>query len=135
MPISAPPTVEPTVNKALAELRYPKYFSSTADTVLLSLGIVVFVAWAAIAGLYAYRRYGWGGQFAEDRQHLVGTKAPKRKRIKKFEDYWDEESEDTTSRKFPTRAAASVNTFEDYWEESVDFSSHSSDALNFSRGL
>jgi enamine deaminase RidA (YjgF/YER057c/UK114 family) len=84
--------------------------------------------------LYAYRRYGWSvGKFGEDRHNLVGTKAPKKKRIKKFEDYWDEESEDNTGKQFPTRAAANVSTFEDYWDESVDFSSHSSDALNFSK--
>mmetsp|Transcript_753 Transcript_753/g.1251 ORF Transcript_753/g.1251 Transcript_753/m.1251 type:complete len:261 (+) Transcript_753:147-929(+) len=130
-PVTTYPTMNPTQNKLLAELSYPRFFSATADTILIVLGCLVVAAWVVMGTIYVYRRYVTRG----DKQHLIGTKVPKRKRIKKFEDYWDEESEDTTSKKFPNRAAATTTSYEDYWDENVDFSSHSHDALNFSRGL
>lgn len=119
----------PTGDNVFGGFGFPRFFSSTADSVLVTIVALLLIVWIGLGIIYFGRKYNWFKK--DDQQALLGAmNAPKKKKIKRFEDYWGDESEDHTSRRFPTRAATN---YDDYWDENVDFSAHSHDALNVSR--
>ena len=98
--------------------------------------IIIGVSVVAVAGVIVVlasvslrRRFGGSGysNVASD-----GSVKPKRNMFKKFEDYWDEESEDhSANTTTPTMKGASTN-YDDYWDEKNDLSTHSNHPLNIS---
>lgn len=90
--------------------------------------------------LYVGRKNGYIKLPSDKDSALAGAKnKPKQQKIKKFEDYWENESdlsEDSVS-KFPNRAAAigGVSAFDDYWDDNIEFSAHSTDDFNIPRNL
>lgn len=124
----------------MAQLRYPHEFSASMTRGFVTFMGVVAVGWVLVMLLYVGHRQGYVRLPVDKELALAGatTKAQKR-RVKKFEDYWDSGSlgEDSSSH-FPGRsatAAANISTFDDYWDDNFDFSTHSTDGLNLSRNL
>jgi len=132
------PSALPTENALLAQLRYPDEFSSTMTTGVLSFVAFVAVCWVLLSVFYVGRKHGYISLPSDKAQLLAATKAKAQKnRVKKFEDYWENDTTEDSVSKFPNRAAnaaASTNTFDDYWDD-IEFSTHSTDGFNISRNL
>ena len=124
------PSASPTQDNLMAQLRYPSEVSDMITGIFITFVVIVIVLWAlAIAFFYA-RKNGYV-QLPSDKEHMLSlskTKSQKR-RIKKFEDYWDEESDDSITN-FPNRAPIG-NTFDDLWD--IELSTHSTDGFNISQ--
>lgn len=75
-------------------------------------------------------------QLASDKEDVLASAKAKsqKKRVKKFEDYWDNDLSEDSVSKFPNRAPA-ASTFDDYWDDNIEFSTHSTDGFNLSRNI
>lgn len=130
------PSALPTENALLSQLRYPDEFSSTMTTGVLSFVAFVAVCWVLLSVLYFGRKHGYISLPSDKAQLLAATKAKaQRSRVKKFEDYWENDTTEDSVSNFPNRAAASTSTFDDYWDDNIEFSTHSTDGFNLSRNL
>lgn len=104
-------------------------FGHTVDKVIIgvctaaAVGVLVMLVWS-----FVKQKFGAAGMYLN--VSTDGSERPKKKGFKKFEDYWDEESEDQ-SKKGGTSYRASAN-YEDYWDEKNDLSTHSNQPLNIS---
>lgn len=115
------PTYSPTEAPKIWQLGFPKLFSRSMDSALLSLAVLCGLLWIGAVGymiITAYRKKRWSFQTVYDSispasTHSKGDKDKttmigglKRRKIvqNKYEDYWGEDSEDTLHN-FPTRAS------------------------------
>jgi hypothetical protein len=110
----------------------------------MTTGVISFISvvagcWVLLALFYFGRKNGYIQLPSDKRELQAGAKAKaQKKRVKKFEDYWDNDMSEDSVSKFPNRAAnvtSSPSTFDDYWDDNVDFSAHSTDNFNVSRNL
>lgn len=116
------------------------------DFIVFSVVSIAIVAWVLICFIFMKRYYNHKYQ-ALDPDSENGSKKKKRK-VKKFEDYWDDEG-DESSRGLsqtvmnPTQPNGANRSggvldgptsthYEEFWDDSVDFSSHSIDPFNIS---
>jgi hypothetical protein len=133
---TATPSALPTENALLAQLRYPDEFSSSMTTGFLGFVGVVAVCWVLVSIFYFGRKHGYIS-LPSDKQILQASAKAKaqKSRIKKFEDYWDDDMTEDSVSQFPNRAAATSSTFDDYWDDNLELSTHSTDGFNLSRNL
>jgi hypothetical protein len=113
------PTRSPTEPPGVWQLGFPKLFSKSMDSVLLTVALLCGLLWI-VAIVYmiiaSYRKQRWSFQtvydsLAPSSTHPKGETTTtiggfKRRKIvqNKYEDYWGEDSEDTLNN-FPTRAS------------------------------
>ena len=95
------------------------------------------MCWVVVTAFYFGRKNGYI-KLSSDKDDLLAAAngKAKQKRVKKFEDYWENDLSEDSVSKFPNRAAAAaVNSFDDYWDDNIEFSSHSTDDFNLSRNM
>lgn len=98
--------------------------------------VVMGVSFFAVVGVVlmlvvSMLRKRFGAGRAYETVDIDGSVRPKKSMFKKFEDYWDEESEDQSVKSNSTRKGATTN-YDDYWDEKNDLSTHSNHPLNIS---
>ena len=92
---------------------------------MIGIGAVAFIGVAGALLFFVVRRVKHYAGYSSTPTEL---KKAKKNLVKKFEDYWDEESEDQATQNPMTGSQSSK--YEDYWEEKNELSSHSNHPLN-----
>jgi hypothetical protein len=134
-PTTELPTSNPTHSDLYNDLAEADKYTSAMDVVLYSIASIIFFGWIGVMSVLGYRWYMNHNDSTNTRLIPVVNK---KKKIRKFEDYWDDEGDESTNRTYSAGySSANLKSgsthFEEYWDENVDFSSHSSDALNISK--
>lgn len=101
---------------------YPVTHSS--DIALSIIVISVLMSWMAMAVFYIRKRMYAKQIGPDDKIGLLTPEVSKRKRTKKFEDYWDEESEESRRKQVNDTISEGIN---------IDISSSSIDTFNSSK--
>mmetsp|Transcript_4043 Transcript_4043/g.4134 ORF Transcript_4043/g.4134 Transcript_4043/m.4134 type:complete len:309 (+) Transcript_4043:156-1082(+) len=136
---SAYPTIQPSpLSDHLVQGNANNYaITEYSDIALTVIVTAVLISWVAMALLYFRKRMLGTPSSPDDRSLLLNTDSPSSparcRKQKKFEDYWDEESEE--SRRSGTGLGLgpgldiAVSSGSD-WDKNIDFSASSVDTFN-----
>eukprot|EP01041_Mallomonas_annulata_P003154 gene3154-6206_t len=130
-PSGFPSPFSPSIYNSTSSSHTNKYaFTSASDTALAIIVSCVLLSWIVMA-VIAYRRHKIRNNPADEGRHgLLETvnQVRQKKKSKKFEDYWDEESDESGISRRNAAKRLEMNT-ED-WDRNIDLSTSSIVSFN-----